>query len=402
MVTREPSRVGGMPTRPVPVEPGDPQEIARGLAAAFENEHGRTPDGVYAAPGRVNLIGEHLDYNGGRVLPIALPHACYVASGRRTDDVVTARSLQAEETWEGRLDDVAPGALSGYAAYVAGVLWALREDGFEVPGLDLVIDGRVPLGAGLSSSAALEVSVALAAGVPHTPDVRERVVAACMRAENDIVGAPTGGMDQAIAVFASPEHALLIDFATGDRRDVPWDPASAGFTLLVLDTRVQHTLSDGSYGDRRSESAAAARALGDETLAEATRDAVETLEDDTLRRRARHVVTENERVGAAVAALEAGDYLTVGTLFAASHVSMRDDYEISCEELDVVVETALAAGAVGARMTGGGFGGSAIALVPTDRVELVEHGVGAAFAERGWDKPAVLEAPASGPASRLL
>ena len=397
-----------MPTRPVPVEPGDPQEIARSLAAAFENEHGRAPDGVYAAPGRVNLIGEHLDYNGGRVLPIALPHACYVASGRRTDDIVTVRSLQAEDTWEGRPDDVAPGAqsgypgYSGYTAYVAGVLWALREDGFEVPGLDLLVDGRVPLGAGLSSSAALEVSVALAAGVPHTPDVRERVVAACMRAENEIVGAPTGGMDQAIAVFASPEHALLIDFATGDRRDVPWDPASAGVALLVFDTRVQHTLSDGSYGDRRSESAAAARALGVDALAEATRDAVEQLDDDTLRRRARHVVTEQERVGAAVAALEAGDYMTVGTLFAASHVSMRDDYEISCEELDVVVETALAAGAVGARMTGGGFGGSAIALVPTDRVELVEHAVGGAFAERSWDKPAVLEAPASGPASRLL
>ena len=143
-----------MPTRPVPVEPGDPQEIARSLAAAFENEHGRAPDGVYAAPGRVNLIGEHLDYNGGRVLPIALPHACYVASGRRTDDIVTVRSLQAEDTWEGRPDDVAPGAqsgypgYSGYTAYVAGVLWALREDGFEVPGLDLLVDGRVPLGAG--------------------------------------------------------------------------------------------------------------------------------------------------------------------------------------------------------------------------------------------------------------
>jgi galactokinase len=222
-----------------------------------------------------------------------------------------------------------------------------------------------------------------------------------MRAENDIVGAPTGGMDQAIAAFATPDHALLIDFATHDRRDVPWDPASAGMSLLVLDTRVQHSLSDGSYGDRRSESSAAAEALGVASLVGASRDAVEALDDDTLRRRARHVVTEDARVGAAVDALEAGDYTTVGTLFTASHVSMRDDYQISCEELDVVVETALAAGAVGARMTGGGFGGSAIALVPSDRLGLVEQAVASAFVDRGWDLPAVLEAPASGAADRL-
>lgn len=390
-----------MPTRPVPVEPGDPQEVARALSAAFADRHGRSPDGVYAAPGRVNLIGEHLDYNGGRVLPIALPHACYVASGRRTDDVVTVRSLQADDVWEGRLDDVAPGAVSGFAAYVAGVLWAMREDGFEVPGLDLLVDGRVPLGAGLSSSAALEVSVALAAGVPHSADVRERMVAACMRAENDIVGAPTGGMDQAIAAFASPDHALLIDFATGDRRDVPWDPASADLSLLVIDTRVQHSLSDGSYGDRRSESTAAAESLGVDTLVGASLEAVEAMPDGPLRRRARHVVTEDERVGAAVDALEAGDYTTVGTLLTASHVSMRDDYEISCAELDVVVECALAAGALGARMTGGGFGGSAIALVPSDRVHLVEQAVATAFGDRGWALPAALAAPASGAASRL-
>ena len=391
-----------MPTRPLPVEPGDPQQIAQALSTAFAAEHDRSPDGVYAAPGRVNLIGEHLDYNGGRVLPIALPHACYVASGRREDDLVTVRSLQADEVWEGRLDEVTPASVTGFVAYVAGVLWALREDGFDVPGLDLVIDGRVPLGAGLSSSAALEVSVALAAGVPHSPDVRERLVSACMRAENDIVGAPTGGMDQAIAAFATPDHALLIDFATRDRRDVPWNPASAGMSLLVLDTRVQHSLSDGSYGDRRSESSAAAEALGVGSLVGASRDAVEALDDDTLRRRARHVVTEDARVGAAVDALEAGDYTTVGTLFTASHVSMRDDYQISCDELDVVVETALAAGAVGARMTGGGFGGSAIALVPVDRLDLVEQAVASAFSDRGWDLPAVLEAPASGAADRLL
>ena len=395
-----------MPTRPVEVPPGSPTEIAESLAAAFADRHGRDPDGVYAAPGRVNLIGEHLDYHGGRCLPIALPHACYVAAGRRTDDLVTVRSLQSEDTWEGRIVDVTPSSVSGFAAYAAGVLWALHGDHVTVPGLDLVVDGHVPLGAGLSSSASLEVAVAIAAcdaaGLALDETLRDRIVTECMRAENDVVGAPTGGMDQAIAAFAEPGHALLIDFGTGSRRQVPWDPAAADLTLLVIDTRVQHTLSDGSYGDRRGESEAAARALGVPSLIDLDAAAMHRLDDELLRRRARHVATEDVRVGAVVTALESGDLAPVGPLLTASHVSLRDDYEVSCEELDVIVETALSASAFGARMTGGGFGGSAIALVPTDRVELVAQAVGRAFVDRGWDLPAVLEAPASHAATRVL
>ena len=394
-----------MPTRPALVPPGSATEIADALATAFTRRHGRRPDGVYAAPGRVNLIGEHLDYNGGRCLPVALPHACYVAAGRRTDDLVTVRSLQSDDTWEGRVADVTPSSVSGFAAYAAGVLWALHGDHVDVPGLDLVVDGRVPLGAGLSSSAALEVAVALAAcdvaGLDLDDTLRDRIVTECMRAENDVVGAPTGGMDQAIAAFARRGHALLIDFGTGSRRHVPWDPAAADLTLLVIDTRVQHALSDGAYGDRRGESEAAARALGVPSLIDLEDAALDRLDDEMLRRRARHVATEDVRVGSMVEALESGDLASVGPLLTASHVSLRDDYEVSCEELDVVVETALAAGAFGARMTGGGFGGSAIALVPTDRVELVGQAVGRAFVDRGWDLPAVLEAPASAAAARV-
>ena len=285
------------------------------------------------------------------------------------------------------------------------MLWALREDGVDVPGLDLVVDGHVPLGAGLSSSAALEVAVALAAcdaaGADLDDALRERVVTACMRAENDVVGAPTGGMDQAIATYARADHALLVDFATGARRQVPWDPASAGLALLVVDTRVQHSLSDGSYGDRRSEAEAAARGLGVDSLVGLDETALSRLDDAVLRRRARHVVTEDARVGAVVEALDGGDVTAAGPLFTASHVSLRDDYEVSCEELDVAVETALAAGAVGARMTGGGFGGSAVALVPTERVVIVEEAVARAFHDRGWALPGVLEAPASPAAHRV-
>ncbi|HEX4977671.1 MAG TPA: galactokinase, partial [Nocardioides sp.] len=348
------------------VDPGDPDAVAADLAAAFTDEHGRPPDGVFTAPGRVNLIGEHLDYNGGRCLPFALPHATYAATGVREDDLLTVRSLQVAEPWSGRLGDLGPGSLPGWVAYVGGVVWALREDGIDVPGLDLVLDSRVPLGSGLSSSAALECAVALAAcaaaGVAWDEPVRERVVAACIKAENEVAGAATGGLDQTVAVHAEPDHALLLDFADGSRRQVSWAPEQSGLSLLVLDTRVHHQLSDGGYGDRRAECEAAARALGVDRLASVTDQdaAAARLADETLVRRTRHVVTENARVVAAVAALEAGDLAALGPLFDASHASLRDDFSVSCEELDVACAVAVETGALGARMTGGGFGGSAI------------------------------------------
>jgi len=379
------------------VPPGDPLEIADALASRLTD-----PVGVFAAPGRVNLIGEHTDYNGGLCLPIALPHATYAAAARRADDRLTVTSVQREDRFESRLDDIAPGAVTGWASYVAGVAWALREAGHDLPGMDLVIDGRVPVGGGLSSSAALVCSAALAmiaaAGEDVPPD---DLVSPTMRAESEIAGAPTGGMDQTVSLLGTTEHALLIDFRDHTTRQVGWDPEAAGLTLLVIDTRAAHALVDGGYAARRADCEAAAAQLGLETLRAATPADVDRLDDDRLRRRATHVVTEIARVEQVVEALAVGDWAGVGTVFAASHASMRDDFEISCPELDVVVETAVAQGALGARMTGGGFGGSAIALVRSDGADRIVDSVGAAFGERGWPAPGVLPAPASPGAHRV-
>ena len=373
------------------VEPGDAREIAAALLAGLAD-----PVGVFAAPGRVNLIGEHTDYNAGLCLPIALPHATYAAVRRRGDGVLTVASAQRDDRYEGPLAEVSPGSVDGWAAYVAGVAWALREAGHELPGMDLVVDGRVPLGSGLSSSAALICSAALAmcAAAGIDPD-RQALVAATMRAESEVAGAPTGGLDQTAALLGEEGQALLIDFRDATTRTVPWQPGDAGLDLLVVDTRASHSHADGGYGSRRQECEAAARALGVTSLREATETDLDRLGDERLRRRARHVVTEVRRVAETVAALQAADWPRVGELFTASHASMRDDFEISCAELDVVVDVALAHGALGARMTGGGFGGSAIALVPTDRAEAVADRVAEAFGEHGWGTPGVLPAPAS-------
>ncbi len=389
------------------VDPGHPDDLAADLAEAFRAEHDRAPDGVFVAPGRVNLIGEHLDYNGGRCLPFALPHATYAAMGTRDDDLVTVRSSQVAEPWSGRLGELGPDRLSGWVAYVGGVLWALREDGVDVPGMDLVLDSRVPVGSGLSSSAALECAVALAAGTAAgmTWDgaFQERAVSACIRAENEVAGAATGGLDQTVAVQAQPGHALLLDFGDASRRQVPWDPEGSGLALLVVDTRVQHQLDDGGYGDRRTECEKAARALGVDRLASVTdlEGIADRLDDELLLRRTRPVVTEGARVAAAVAALEGGDVAALGPLFDSSHASLRDDFEVSCEELDTACAVAVETGALGARMTGGGFGGSAIALVPSERADAVVAGVTAAFAERGWRAPGVLQGR-PGPGARRL
>jgi galactokinase len=355
---------------------------------------------VASAPGRVNLIGEHTDYNRGLCLPLALPQRTSVTLSPRFDGRLRLASAQEQEEWEGSVED----RPSGWAAYVAGVVAALREDGYDVPGLDAAIDSDVPVGAGLSSSAALECAVAAGAAGLLDLDlddtaVRRRLASACMRAENDYVGAPTGGMDQTVAMLGRPGHALLLDFDFDDDTDdgagvtpVALPLADADLVLLVVDTRVSHTLTDGSYGDRRTECARAAEALGATSLREVSLADVERLDDPVLRRRARHVVTENQRVRDVVAALADDGWDRVGGLLDESHISMRDDFEISCRELDLVVETARASGALGARMTGGGFGGSAIVLVPSSSVDGVRRAVTAAFGDAGLREPAHLVA----------
>lgn len=380
-----------------------PAPLVAAIAADFVAAHGRQPLAVFAAPGRVNLIGEHTDYNDGLTLPVALGRRTYAAVAARHDGRLRAVSRQQGAPIEVTPADQRPGGVSGWVAHVAGVLWALREDGLAVPGLDVLIDSTVPMGAGLSSSAALECSVALgacaAAGIDVDEGMRDRLVAACIRAENEVAGAPTGGMDQTIALHARPGHALLIDVRAHRREHVP--VALPDTTLLAVDTRVRHHLADGQYGRRRDECERAARRLGVPSLRDAALAQVEGLADDVLRRRARHVVTEIARVPAAVSALRRADTAALGDLFVASHLSLRDDYEVSCPELDVVVDTALAAGATGARMTGGGFGGSVIALVPTGRVGTVSAALGRAFEHRGWPTPGILPVEACGRADEV-
>jgi len=359
------------------------------------------PDTVGSAPGRVNLIGEHTDYNAGLCLPLVLPHRTYVALRVRDDDIVRLISAQEPDTpWQGKLGAVGPGTVDGWAGYAVGVAWALREAGQRVGGFDAAIDSCVPVGAGLSSSAALEAAMALALDGAFGLNLSgsevggSALVAACIRAENEIAGAPTGGMDQVAALRSKPGHALLLDFRSGARRDVPFDPAGAGLALIVIDTRARHSLGDGQYGERRAACARAAELLGVASLREVTDldAAVAALPDDTLRRRVRHVVTEMARVEAAVAALDRADFAALGSLFDASHASLRDDYQISCEELDLAVAAAREAGALGARMTGGGFGGSAIALVRAAEVDRVIAAVGAAFDDGGFRAPMFLDA----------
>lgn len=381
-------------------------ELASAAAESFRREFGGDPAGVWAAPGRVNLIGEHVDYAGGLCLPIALPHSTAVAVSARTDGLIRVRSTD-RDPWEGRLDDVGPGRPDGWAAYPAGVVWALRESGLLAEGfggVDAAFVSTVPIGAGLSSSAALECSLALAIA----PDAdRSALAAACVRAENDVALAPTGGMDQAASLLSSEGHALLLDSTSGSVSHVPFDPRAHDLELVVTDTRTPHRLVDGQYAKRRAAVERAARRLGVDSLralADRGRDgmeAVRSLKDDVLRRRAWHVISEIARVRLAVSALEAGDVAEFGRLLYASHMSLVRDFEVSCPELDNAVESALIAGALGARMTGGGFGGSAIALVPRGGVDEVVETTRRRAAERRLPEPAFAVVAAAAPARRL-
>ncbi|GAA3226222.1 galactokinase [Pseudonocardia petroleophila] len=355
---------------------------------------------TWSAPGRVNLIGEHVDYAQGLCLPFALAERTVVEASVRPDGRFVARSDAERGATDLPLDDVGPGSPAGWAGYAAGVLWALREAGHGVGGMDLTVTATVPLGAGLSSSAALECAVAVAAddlfglGLDRTDLAR-----ACVRAENEVVGAATGGMDQAASLLCTAGHALLLDTRDGAARQVPFAPADDGLAVLVIDTRVRHHLADGRYGARRSAVEEAAAALGLPSLRDAAPDDLRGLDADLLAR-ARHVVTEIARVREVVDLLDDGRLRDVGPLLDASHASLAGDYEVSCAELDLAVEVARAAGALGARMTGGGFGGSAIALVPLTSVDAVTDAVRTAFARAGLATPDVRAAEPSAGAHR--
>jgi galactokinase len=379
--------------------------LADRAAASFRARYDAEPDGVWFAPGRVNLIGEHTDYTGGFVLPFALGSGVAVAAGRVPGSALTVCSRQeSAEPVTVAVDALTPGMTSGWAAYPLGVAWALREAGQQAGGTRMVIDADLAMGAGLSSSAALECATGLALCELHELDVPRRELAElASRAENDFAGAPTGIMDQSAALLCQAGHALLLDCRSGAAEPVPLDPAAAGLTLLVIDTGARHALTDGRYGQRRRSCEEAARQLGVSSLREVTDrpDDVELLADAGLRRRARHVVSENQRVLDAAARLRRGELARVGPLLTQSHVSLRDDFEVSWPEADAAVNAALAAGAPGARMMGGGFGGSVLALVAEDQRDGIEGAVAAAYAERGWPKPAASLAVPSASARRL-
>ena len=370
----------------------------------FGDCFGGRPEGVWRAPGRANLIGEHTDYNQGWVLPFALHPGVTVAASRRDDGMLVICSRQApNDPAELRVAALAPGALSGWAAYPAGVAWALREAGHRLAGgASLAVDSDLPQGAGLSSSAALECATALALTGLYGLDVpRPELAALACRAENVFVGVPSGIMDQSASLLCEAGHALLLDCRSLDTADVPLDPAGAGLALVLIDTGARHILGDGRYAERRSECDRAAAQLGVASLRDVTNLAAVTgLADPVLRRRARHVITENMRVSETVALLAGGDMADVGAVLNASHVSLRDDFEVSWPEADVAVDAAAAAGALGARMMGGGFGGSALALVPAGQ-PAVSAAITAEYSRRGWPPPAFLEAIPSAGALRL-
>jgi galactokinase len=374
-----------------------------GAASLFAQWYDEQPRGGWRAPGRVNLIGEHTDYNDGFVLPFAIGAGVSAAAARRDDGVLALVSRQAAgDDVAVALDGLRPGSVSGWAAYPAGVAWALRAAGYPIGGASIAFDSDLPLGAGLSSSAALECAVALALTELHgLPVPRPQLATIARRAENDFVGAPTGIMDQSATLLCQAGHALLLDCRSGIGTAVPLDPGAAGLTLLVIDTRARHALTDGGYAARRQACEDAAQALGVRSLRDITDSSELAGIDPLLRRRARHVVTENSRVLATAALLRSGELARTGPLLTASHASLRDDFEVSWPEADATVEAAIETGACGARMTGGGFGGSVIALVPAAHGEQIRAAVADRFARQDWPAPGFTEVVPSAGARRV-
>ena len=377
---------------------------ASGLVEAFRAQTGRQPAGVWAAPGRVNVIGEHTDYNDGYVMPFALAQRVLIAAAPRNDHGTwTVTSLNNRSTKIFRDADLQPG-MTGWQAYVAGVVWALKEAGHRIDGADLVLTSDVPKGAGLSSSAALECAVLIALADLNELEIpglgRAKLA---RRAENAFVGAPTGLMDQAATTLCTAGHALFFDCRTDAAEQVLLDTRSFGLEILVLDTKTPHALVDSEYAARRTSCEEAARLLGVAALRDATDldAALAQLSDPVMRRRVRHVVTENARVLEAVAILRAGRIADLAPLLDASHESMRDDFEITVPQVDLAVDVARASGALGARMTGGGFGGCIIALVEVGDSNRIGDEITVKFGAAGYGPPTHFTAVPSAGAERL-
>lgn len=376
------------------------------LAHRFEATFGAAPHGVWAAPGRVNLIGEHTDYNEGFVLPFAIDKRARTAVRLRDDSTVRLLSTFGDHGLvETDAAAVAPGAVTGWAKYPLGVVWALQQHGIEVPGFDLLLESDVPLGAGLSSSHAIECAVITALNELTGAGLSaEEMVMLTQHAENAFVGAPTGIMDQSASLRGATGQAVFLDCRDQSVELVPFQAREAGLVLLVIDTKVAHSHADGGYASRRASCELGAEVLGVKALrdlAVADLEEASGLLDATTFRRTRHIVTENDRVLQTVNTLRSQGPAHIGPFLDASHASMRDDFEISCPELDLAVGTARTHGAIGARMTGGGFGGSAIALTPVQDEQQVRDAVIRAFAEAGFTRPEIFTVSPSAGAARI-
>lgn len=354
----------------------------------FLETFGEEPDLVAAAPGRVNLIGEHIDYSEGFVLPFAIKDRTMVAARKRDDSTVRVASAQRRnKIVTVDISDVKPGLKGEWERYALGVLWSMGV----TSGVDLMIDGHVPLGAGLSSSAALECSVATA--MNHLFDMGfnlEELARLTQKAENQYVGVPCGIMDQSVSLMATNGFALLLDCRDLSTRNIPFDVASHGLELLIIDTQAHHALTDGGYAERRASCESVAAKLHVKSMRELTITQLDSSRDllsETEYIRARHAITEMKRVLDCVKALSSGDFVKVGQLLNQSHLSLRDDYNVSCPELNAAVEASLVAGALGSRMVGGGFGGSAIALIQASKTSETIGVVEKAFADKKFKAP---------------
>lgn len=379
---------------------------AQSAADHFEKQFGYAPAGVWSAPGRVNLIGEHTDYNEGFVLPFAIDRRTYAAVGERSDQVARIASAFTGEEVEFEISQIQRETVSGWSAYPLGVAWSLIQSGVKSQGFDLYVESNVPVGAGLSSSAAIECSVALALNdLWGSGFSRSDLARVGQRAENEIVGAPTGIMDQTASLFGQVDHAVFLDCRTLEAKPTWLALRENGLEILVMDTRVAHRLTDGGYAARRQSCEEAARLLGVSSLRDVSVESLEASRDlleDVVYKRARHVVTENERVTQTVELLSSSGPKAIGQLMIESHASMRDDFQISISELDVAVETAIAEGAIGARMTGGGFGGAAIALIESGKVASLCTAVIDKFQDHGFEKPEVFTVRADEGAKREI
>ncbi|QVQ54895.1 galactokinase [Spiractinospora alimapuensis] len=376
------------------------------LAADFRSVFGREPEALWAAPGRINLIGEHTDYNDGFALPFALPHLLTVAAAPTGDDTLTIRSRQADGTLDTTAPELAPGTVRGWAAYPAGVVWDLVRAGHPVGGMEILVDSAVPLGAGLSSSAALTCAVTRATSDLYGLDLDPHATArTAQRAENDFVGMPCGIMDQLAVLLGIDQHALLVDARSLETTPVPLAPGEDDTEFLVIDTRAPHRLVTDEYAERRWTCEWAAVLLGVPALRDVDPTdlpgALAALPENRLRRRVRHVVTENARVLETVHLLRQGRTRAIGPLLTASHVSLRDDFEVSVPEVDTAVDALLTAGALGARITGGGFGGCVISLVESGTAPRCTAAVRDAFARRAFTPPTSFT-PTPSPGARSL